>query len=193
MAEVVFGAIAASLVLCAADKGSAIRKRKKAEQLLRDRDAKLCELFTHGKEALSDLRNDSPLLALHRDQQVSVLMVHCGKMVCCDCTWARDSTRAVEFLASGTPVQVQAKLGAKGFSVMRESPEVGLNPWATSWDRSLIPEKMEPVAVAPFDWTCAFLLDRALPVSTVLRLRVRKPAGAALSFGSLHASLGART
>jgi hypothetical protein len=175
MAEVVFGAVAASLVLCVADKGSAIRKRRKAEQRLRDRDAELCELFAQGMEVLSDLRNDSLLLALQRDQEVSVLMVHCGKMVCCDSTRTLGASRS--WLASGIPVQVQAKLGAKGFSVMRESSAVGLHPCATSWDRSLIPEKMKPVAVAPFDWTCAFLLDRALPIDPVLRVRVRKPAG----------------
>jgi hypothetical protein len=161
-------------VLCVADKGSAIRKRRKAEQRLRDRDAELCELFAPGMEVLSDLRNDSLLLALQRDQEVSVLMVHCGKMVCCDSTRTLGASRS--WLASGIPVQVQAKLGAKGFSVMRESSAVGLHPCATSWDRSLIPEKMKPVAVAPFDWTCAFLLDRALPLANVLRLRVRKPA-----------------
>jgi hypothetical protein len=175
MAEVVAGAIAASVVLCAADKGSAIHKRRKAEQSLRDRDATLCELLAPRMEVLSDFCNNSPLLALQRDLQVPVLMVHCGQMVCCDSTRALNASRS--WLASGAPVQVQAKLGAKGFSVMRESPGVELAPWATSGDRSFVPEAMaEPVAVAPFDWTCAFLLDRALPLANVLRLRVRKPA-----------------
>jgi hypothetical protein len=168
-------AVASSLVLGAADKGSATRKRRKVGQCLRARDAKLCELFAPKKEVLSDFWNDSPLLALQVDLQVSVLMVHCGKMSCCDSTRALDVPRS--WLASGTPVQVQAKLGDKGFSVMRESPEVGLTLSATCRDRSLVPENMEPVVVAPFDWTCAFLLDHALPLAPVLRVRVRKPAG----------------
>jgi hypothetical protein len=174
---VLVGAVASSLVvLYAADKGSATRERRKAEQCLRARDAKLCELFAPRKEVLTDFWNDFPLLASQGDLQVSVLMVHCGKMSCYDSTRALDVSRS--WLACGTPVQVQAQLGDKGFSVMRESPEVGLTRstlW--KWDRSLVPDNMQPVAVAPFDWTCAFLLDREQPLAPVLRVRVRKPAG----------------
>merc|ERR1712039_498749 len=40
---------------------------------------------------------------------------------------------------------------------------------------NLVAEQAEadPVALAPFDWTCAFFLDSILPVSQILRLRLR--------------------
>jgi len=165
--------VASSLVeRCAANKGPATRKTRQAAQCLRARDAKLCELFAPRKEGSSDFWKDSPFVASLGDQQVSVLMVHCGKMTCCDGV-------SHSWLAKGgIPVQVQAKLGDKGFSVMRESPEVGMtlsSLW--KWDKSLAPGNMEPATVAPFDWTCAFLLDSELPLAPVLRVRVRNTAG----------------
>jgi hypothetical protein len=174
MAEIVFaGAVASSVALVCAKERSATRRRRKAEQCLRDRDAKLCELFAPRKEVLPEFWNEYPWLALQGEQQVSVLLVHWGKMIACS-----DSLNSFGCLASGTPVQVQAKLGDKGFSIMRESPEVGLTLSATSGNRSHVPEQMEPVAVAPVNWTCAFLLDRAaLPVTPVLRVRLRKAGG----------------
>jgi hypothetical protein len=191
--ELAIGAVAGSLILYAAEKATEAHSRRELERQLRDQDAKLCRLLVPSSAAaeagvappLAELWADTPSLAGHGNKPLSLFMVHCAQM---DFEESFPSKRVL-----AAPFEVQVKLGAKGLSVVRESPTVwgttaaagvsdsdlgqaaprnSFRPPAATAATGLTDQESPGALVAPFDWTCAFLLDHA-PLKQTLRLRVR--------------------